>query len=251
MVLYKEHFDDLKKKIDSKNEFNAINGEFFAAKQLLKLHFDATQRKNPIIVELGVEKGSSTKTFLNAIANKSHSFLISVDIEDCSTAGSSDKWKFIQSDSTDIDTILNQAPIIKERGIDLLYIDSSHSAQHVQKEFELFYPLLNKNASIFFDDCDNFPYMLNQRKNNPGIEYGLKKIKNLIENIVRSNLSDLELTMYYGSSGLAMIKKTSNRGYQLKKIIHFKERSFLSAILSLRFSYLLKKVGRIIIGIFK
>ena len=83
MTLYKEYFDDLVNQVNSKYELNAINGQFFAASQLLKLHLDANQRENPIIVELGVEKWASTKTFLNAISNKADSFLISIDIEDC------------------------------------------------------------------------------------------------------------------------------------------------------------------------
>ena len=52
---------------------------------------DAFQRENPIIVELGVERGASTKIFLNAIANKPSASLISIDIEDCSSAASSEK----------------------------------------------------------------------------------------------------------------------------------------------------------------
>ena len=75
MTLYSEYFDDLVNQFNSKNELNAINGQFFAASQLLKLHLDANQRENPIIVELGVEKGASTKTFLNAISNKAYATL--------------------------------------------------------------------------------------------------------------------------------------------------------------------------------
>lgn len=205
--LNKKHFNELNKIINEKNEISSTNGQYFSAQQLLMLHKDAIKRENPIIVELGVDRGSSTKIFLNAISNKSNASLISVDIADCSSAARSDKWTFIQSDSLDIEFILSKAPIIKQNGIDLLYVDSSHSAVHVKKEIECFYPFLNKDASIFFDDCDYFPYMHNQRKNNAAVEFGLRKIKILIEDIFRSNQEDLELSMYYGSSGLARLKK--------------------------------------------
>ena len=214
MNLYKKHFEELTEKVESKSEFSSKNGQYFAAKQLLELHSDAIQRENPIILELGVERGASTKIFLNAIANKPSASLISIDIEDCSSAASSEKWTFIKCDSTNIEAILREAPVIKERGIDLLYVDSTHSAKHVQKEVEVFYPFLNKGASIFFDDCDYFPYMRNQRKDNAAVEFGLRKIKILIEDISRSNLGDLELRMHYGSTGLAMLKK------QVKKVSH-------------------------------
>ena len=243
MNLYKKNFDDLKKKVDLRDRLSSNNGQYFAAKQLLKLHEDASQRENPIIVELGVDIGASTKTFLNAISDKPNAYLISVDIDDCSSAASSSKWVFIHSDSTNIEVILNQAPIIKERGIDLLYIDSSHSAKHVKKEFELFYQFLNKDASIYFDDCEYFPYMKNQRKDNAAVEFGLRKIKTLIEDISRSNLDDLELEVHYGSTGLAKIKKSSNKGKPLQQIIHYKGRGHLSVILALPFSYLLKKLS--------
>jgi predicted O-methyltransferase YrrM len=251
MYLFKENFDDLKNKAELKNELSANNGEFFAAKQLLRLHQDAFQRENPVIVELGVDVGASTKTFLNAISFKPNAYLISVDIDDCSSVANTSKWTFIHSDSTDIEVIEKKAPIISQRGIDLLYIDSSHSAKHVKKEFELFYPFLNKDASIYFDDCEYFPYMKNQRKDNAAIEFGLRKIKTLIENISRSNLSDLELEFYYGSTGLARLTKTSQKGAQLKQIVRYKNRGYISAILALPFSYILKKTILMTLGIFK
>ena len=103
MNLYKDHIEELIKKVESKSKLSTRNGQYFAAKQLLELHTDASQRENPIILELGVERGASTKIFLNAISNKPSALLISVDIEDCSSAASSEKWTFIQSDSTNID----------------------------------------------------------------------------------------------------------------------------------------------------
>ena len=118
----------------------------------------------------------------------------------------------------------------------------------MQREVETFYPFLNKGASIFFDDCDYFPYMRNQRKDNAAVEYGLRKIKILIENIFRSNLEDLELCMHYGSTGLARLKKTSEKGEPLKQVIRYKGRGYLSVIFAFPFSYLLKKIALKVLG---
>lgn len=80
-------------------EFSKSNSEKkFAANKLLKLHSDALNRANPLIIELGVDKGQSTRVFLNAIDNKPDAKLISIDIEDCSSSVRSDRWEFVQQD---------------------------------------------------------------------------------------------------------------------------------------------------------
>ena len=38
--------------------------------------------------------------------------LISIDIEDCSSSVKSDRWEFVQQDSSDIDSFLLKKPII-------------------------------------------------------------------------------------------------------------------------------------------
>ena len=52
--------------------------------------------KNPIILELGVQNGTSTKKFID-ICNNQNGYLYSVDIEDCSSVSSDKNWTFIKS----------------------------------------------------------------------------------------------------------------------------------------------------------
>ena len=52
--------------------------------------------KNPIILEFGVQRGQSTKRFLDLI-NRRGGKLYSIDIDDCSKILKNKKWKFIQS----------------------------------------------------------------------------------------------------------------------------------------------------------
>ena len=77
-----------------------------------------------------MDKGHSTRVFLNSIEEKTDAILISVDIRDCSRAVECDNWNFLQADSSDLQTIINSFPIIKN-GIDILYVDSLHTPQHV------------------------------------------------------------------------------------------------------------------------
>ena len=52
--------------------------------------------KNPVILELGVNRGRSTKRFIDYIELNGGE-LYSIDIKDCSNAISSNKWNFLGS----------------------------------------------------------------------------------------------------------------------------------------------------------
>ena len=86
---------------------------------------------NPIILELGVQQGISTKKFLD-ICDKNNGKL-SVDIEDCSNVSNNTKWKFIKSRDDNFNYIKSLIP----REIDILFIDTLHEAKHVEKFFTI------------------------------------------------------------------------------------------------------------------
>ena len=50
---------------------------------------------NPIILELGVNRGRSTKRFFDYVEENGGN-LYSIDIKDCSTAINSKNWNFLQ-----------------------------------------------------------------------------------------------------------------------------------------------------------
>lgn len=197
----------------------------FVAKQLLELHAEASNPKCNIIVELGVDKGQSTKVFLNAISDKPNAKLISIDIRDCKEAVKSDKWEFVQNDSADINLLLKKKPILKN-GIDLLYVDSKHTSEHVLKEIYGFFKYIKKNGVIYFDDIDSGPYMRNQRKDCINTEIENRKIFNLLEAIFRANHSSIDFSIIRGSTGLAKFLKHSNLGDHLNPPLFINERRF-------------------------
>ena len=230
MKIYQEYIQ----KLD--NHLNKTDESRFVAQQLLRLHKEAELKKCPLIVELGVDRGQSTKIFLNAIDDKEGAKLISLDIKDCSKAAESSKWEFVKQDSADIEKLLLTHPDIK-KGIDILYVDSLHTASHVKKEIYNFFEYLNKDAFIFFDDIDSSPYMVGQRKDSASTEIANRKIYKLLESIFRANMNQLDFDIMRGSTGLGIFRKISKKGKKLFPPIIIKERNnrFLNRILQIIF----------------
>lgn len=219
MKVYQKYINELSNLLKSSDE------KRFMAQQLLKLHSAASKKSKPLIVELGVDKGQSTKVFLNAIDKKKGAKLISIDIRNCSNAAKADGWEFIMQDSTDIESLLKSKPIIK-KGIDILYIDSLHTAGHVKKEIYNFFLYLKKDSLVFFDDIDSTPYMQNQRKDSIGIEIANREIFKLLEAIFRANMDKLDFEIMRGSTGLGIFKKLNDIGKKLNPPKYIKERKF-------------------------
>ena len=218
MKIYEKFIDELK------NHLSKLDESRFAAQQLLRIHQEVKLKVNPLIVELGVDKGQSTKIFLNAIEGKRNAKLISIDIKDCRSAVDAKRWEFVQQDSSDIKSLLISKPIIKN-GIDIIYIDSLHTAKHVQKEIYNFFEYLNEDAYIFLDDIDSGPYMSKQRKDSIGTEIANRKIYKLLEAIFRSNIDKLDFEIMRGSTGLGILRKRVSLGEKLNPPTLLRERN--------------------------
>ncbi len=225
MRKYQSYINELR------NHLNESNESRFLAQQLLRLHKETELKNNPLIVELGVDRGQSTRIFLNAIDGKDSAKLISIDIKDCRNIVDDKNWEFVQQDSADIEKLLIRKPKIKN-GIDILYVDSLHNAEHVKKEIYNFFEYLNNGAYIFFDDIDSSPYMNKQRKDSVNIEIANRNIFRLLEAIFRGNMDKIDFEIMRGSTGLGIFKKRKNLGEKLNPPIFIHERNniFLSKI---------------------
>ena len=216
---YEDFFNKIKFSLKEKSE------KRFVANQLLQMHDEAKKKDNQIIVELGVDKGVSTKIFLNAISDKINSKLISIDIRDCSHVADSNQWTFVKQNSVDIKYLLEKMPILKN-GIDILYIDSLHTQKHVFNEIYNYFEYVKKDGVIFFDDVDSGPYMKKQRKDSINTEIENRKIFDLLEAIFRANYSSIDFSVNYGSTGLAKFVKHSNLGDKLNFPLFISKRRF-------------------------
>lgn len=67
------------------------------------------------------------------------------------------KIYFIRKDSHQISTIKKVQKILKEKNLDVLFIDGDHSYNGVKEDFENYFPLVRKNGLIAFHDIVEHP----------------------------------------------------------------------------------------------
>ena len=126
----------------------------FLKKDLFKIN-------NPQIVEFGVREGRSTKLFLD-LCDQNNGKLFSVDIDDYSNLFTNKNWKFIKSRDDNFDFLENILP----KEIDIIYLDSLHEADHVEKIFYHYFKKLKINGYFFIDDISWVPYLKTEERNN-------------------------------------------------------------------------------------
>ena len=160
---------------------------------------------NPIILELGVQKGRSTKKFLD-ICKKNNGKLFSIDVDDCSNVVSDKIWNFYQTRDDNFEFIKSKIP----EKIDILFIDTLHEANHVKKLINEYYPLIKKGGFIFIDDISHLPYLKNKDRDNFYCEINNKETFDLLISIYSKNSENFDLSFTFVSSGLAIIKKKTN-----------------------------------------
>ena len=171
------------------------------------------------ILELGVQKGVSTKKFIE-LCEKNNGFLTSVDINDCSDVISSEKWKFIHSSDDNfekVDRFIN-------KDLDLIFIDSLHEPNHVEKVFYHYYNFLKKKGICIIDDISWLPYSKNQERDKEFCEYINRSTFNKILEIFNQNQKNFDLEFYFKDTGYAVI--TKNEENYLNKTKKIKSREF-------------------------
>lgn len=206
----------------------------------VEIYKSLVDRRDQLILECGVNRGSSTSIF-TAISEQNNSICYSIDILDCSDVVKSDRWSFFQSDDTDVKRILSRFPKIQTLGIDILYIDSEHTASHVEKVLYAWYPYLNKNSLIFVDDIDSYIYKKGSKKDNIFNEINWEEINKFTVDFARSNRSDVSLVHYFTKTGLAKMHKFSDKG-SLPLKVSLKKRPFGLVT----FIKLLKKIKKVL-----
>lgn len=158
--------------------------------------------KKPVILELGVQTGRSTKKFLE-LCNKNDGWLFSVDLDDCSNVSKDKKWKFLHTRDDNFEYIKSQIP----KKIDVVFIDTLHEAKHVRNLFFEYYPLIKSGGYIFIDDISHLPYLKDAERNNFYCEINNKETFETLLSLYSKNYNNFELNFSFYSSGLAIIKK--------------------------------------------
>ena len=170
--------------------------------------------KNINILELGVREGISTNVFLE-VCKKNQGNLTSIDIDDCSKVSNDKNWTFIHSSDDNFEYIDRKI----RKDLDLIYIDSYHEAQHVEKVFYHYYDFLKIGGFCVIDDISWLPYCEKEYRDNEFSEITNKSIFNKILEIYNQNKEKFSLEFYFEGSGLAIIKKKSTLLNNSKKIV--------------------------------
>ncbi len=123
---------------------------------LATIFSEAVAAQPRLIVELGV-RGGESRFVLERAARITRSFLVSVDIDDCSAVCSqSPLWHFVKSDDIQFAQIFRAW--CSERGIepsiDVLFIDSSHLYEHTVQEITAWFPYLSLRCKVIFHDTN-------------------------------------------------------------------------------------------------
>tara|TARA_B100002019_G_C21170787_1_gene548327 strand:- start:190 stop:822 length:633 start_codon:yes stop_codon:yes gene_type:complete len=168
---------------------------------------------NPIILELGVQTGRSTKKFLD-LCEKKKGRLFSIDIDDCSNISNSNLWNFYQTRDDNFEYIKSKVP----KKIDVLFIDTLHEANHVEKLIKNYYSMIKNGGFIFIDDISHLPYLKNKNRNNFYCEINNQETFELLLSIYSENSKNFDLNFSFVSSGLAIIKKKNDN-----KLINYKK----------------------------
>ena len=187
-------------------------------KNLIENKFIKDKLKKIKILEFGVDKGISTSLFLE-YCEKTNSKLFSVDVIDYSKLFKNTKWKFLRSrddNKENINKFLNSS-------VDIIFLDTEHTAEHVEKILYMYFDKLKINGLFIIDDISWLPYVKNEWRDNEWIENNNKETFNKLIEIYNSNQKNIEITFQFEHSGLAIIKK---KGLRLKEYTPIISRKF-------------------------
>ena len=170
--------------------------------------------KKPIILELGVKEGRSTKMFLD-LCKKNDGKLFSIDRDEYSNLFNSPNWNFIKSNDDDFDYLKNKLP----EKFDIIYLDTTHEADHVEKIFYSYFKKLNLNGFFFIDDISWLPYLKTASRNNFYCEINNKQTFERLLSIYQENTENFDIEFSFMSSGICKIIKKKNELNIKKKIV--------------------------------
>ncbi len=177
---------------------------------------------SPQILEFGVsERGMSTSIFLN-LCKKNKGKLISVDTNKNSRKFQDTNWQFINTRDDNFEFI--EKYIDKE--LDVIYLDTIHKADHVEKIIYNYYDKLKLGGFFFIDDTSWLPYAKNNRKDHFYMEVNNHETFDRIIDIFNSNSGLFDLEFSFVGTGIAKIHKLSSEKLDTYKKTRFRKSSF-------------------------
>ena len=184
------------------------------------LEKELNKLEKPLILEFGVSgKALSTSVFLKKCIEKNGN-LYSVDVIDYSHHFKSENWKFIHCRDDDYDFVEKNIP----EKFDIIYLDTIHTAKHVEKILYHYFDRLKTGGVFVIDDTSSLPYLKGREKNNFSLELNNYETFQKLIQIFNSNHENL----YFESSfiGTGAVKLTKLNDQKLKKYKSLSDRRF-------------------------
>ncbi len=177
---------------------------------------------SPQILEFGVsERGMSTSIFLD-LCKKNKGKLISVDTNKNSRKFQDTNWQFINTRDDNFDFIEKYI----DKKLDVIYLDTIHKADHVEKIIYNYYDKLKVGGFFFIDDTSWLPYTKNNRKDHFYMEVNNHETFDRIIEIFNSNSGLFDLEFSFVGTGIAKIHKLSSEKLDTYKKTRFRKSSF-------------------------
>jgi hypothetical protein len=169
------------------------------------VYSDIIKINQPKILEFGVDKGISTSFFLN-ICEKNKGNLTSVDIINYNNILHNKRWNFINTHDSNYKTILKK----NHSTFDVIFLDTIHTAKHIEKIFYIYFSKLKINGYFLIDDIFWLPYCKGLWRDNFWIETNNRESFEKLISIYNANQKNMEISFLMKDSGLAKIRKISN-----------------------------------------
>ena len=181
--------------------------EVFLENQIQKI-------SNPNILEFGVREGRSTKIFLD-LCKKKNGKLFSVDVDDYSNLFNDENWTFFKTRDDNFEFLKDRLP----KKFDVIYLDSLHEANHVEKIFYYYYDFLKVGGHFYIDDISWLPYLKSNLRNNFYCEINNKETFERLVEIYNNNINNFDIFFTFISSGMCRIVKKNDQLNVHKKIV--------------------------------
>ena len=181
--------------------------EVFLENQIQKI-------SNPNILEFGVREGRSTKIFLD-LCKKKNGKLFSVDVDDYSNLFNDENWTFLKTRDDNFEFLKDRLP----KKFDVIYLDSLHEANHVEKIFYYYYDFLKVGGHFYIDDISWLPYLKSNLRNNFYCEINNKETFERLIEIYNNNINNFDIFFTFISSGMCRIVKKNDQLNVHNKIV--------------------------------
>ena len=138
----------------------------------------------------------------------------------------SNNWRFIHCKDDDYDKIESIIP----KNFDIIYLDTIHTASHVEKILYHYFDKLNIGGVFVIDDTSSLPYLKKREKNNFSLEINNYETFQKLLEIFNSNHENLYFESSFIGTGAVKLTKLNDNKLKRSKTLSDRRLSFLNLV---------------------